>query len=398
MEHDSTAAAYDLIYLVSCSANNMAPDLQRCQTMNCPALFQMARRHLLTVTAAFALEQAVPLPSYFIEEKYKAIRRLSLYEAERDGIFAALDKHAIWHMPLKGIVLQKDYPQPEMREMSDNDILIDASKADKIKEIMEAAGYTCLQFQKSNHDIYKKGKLLEFEMHRALFDDSCQQPIAAFGKALQSRMVQDDENAFGCHLREDDFYLYLICKIYCDYQGAGTGLRALLDVYLYNRSGKNRLNRKYIAGELQKLQLDAFEQNVRLLAEKLFSLQPLSEEEQMEVRYFIESDCHGTPENLLAKHQYILQIPLDAMDEDHKLKSAFSMMEFARGVETENETAEKVSFYTLRTPADGKYKSEDIMLYGMEPDSRYVRGVPEPLGGFGAGDLVKWLKQWLFKG
>ena len=301
MEHDSTAAAYDLIYLVSCSANNMAPDLQRCQTMNCPALFQMARRHLLTVTAAFALEQAVPLPSYFIEEKYKAIRRLSLYDAERDGIFAALDKHAIWHMPLKGIVLQKDYPQPEMREMSDNDILIDASKADKIKEIMEAAGYTCRQFQKSNHDIYRKGKLLEFEMHRALFDDSCQQPIAAFGKALQSRMVQDDENAFGCHLREDDFYLYLICKIYCDYQGAGTGLRALLDVYLYNRSGKNRLNRKYIAGELQKLQLDAFEQNVRLLAEKLFSLQPLSEEEQMEVRYFIESDCHGTPENLLAK-------------------------------------------------------------------------------------------------
>ena len=82
-------------------------------------------------------------------------------------------------------------------------------------------------------------------------------------------------------------------------------------------------------------------------------------------------------ENLLAKHQYILQIPLEAMDEDHKLKSAFSMMEFARGVETENETAEKFSAYTLRTPADGKYRSEDIMLYGMETDSRYVRGVPE---------------------
>ena len=86
-------------------------------------------------------------------------------------------------------------------------------------------------------------------------------------------------------------------------------------------------------------------------------------------------------ENLLAKHQYILQIPLDAMDEDHKLKSAFSMMEFARGVETENGTAEKFSAYTLRTPADGKYRSEDIMLYGMQTDSRYVRGVPESPGG-----------------
>ena len=85
--------------------------------------------------------------------------------------------------------------------------------------------------------------------------------------------------------------------------------------------------------------------------------------------------------NLLANKQYILQIPMDAMDEDHKLQSAFSMMEFVNGVETENETAEKFSAYTLRTPADGKYKCEDIMLYGMQADSRYVKGVPESAKG-----------------
>ena len=81
--------------------------------------------------------------------------------------------------------------------------------------------------------------------------------------------------------------------------------------------------------------------------------------------------------NLLANHQYIMQIPLDALDEDHKLQSALKMMQFVSETETENETAEKFSAYTLRTPAEGPYKSEDVMIYGAAVDSRYIKGVPE---------------------
>ena len=82
-------------------------------------------------------------------------------------------------------------------------------------------------------------------------------------------------------------------------------------------------------------------------------------------------------DNLLAPHQYILQIPLEAMDEDHKLGSALRMFEFMATVETENETAEKFSAYTLRRPSDGPYRSEDVMVYGMTRESRYVQGIPE---------------------
>lgn len=75
--------------------------------------------------------------------------------------------------------------------------------------------------------------------------------------------------------------------------------------------------------------------------------------------------------NLLCNYQYILQVPLDAVDEEHKLKSLLSMMQFARDVETENEEAEKFSVYSLNT-LDGVYKSESIMLYGIKNESRYV--------------------------
>ena len=96
-------------------------------------------------------------------------------------------------------------------------------------------------------------------------------------------------------------------------------------------------------------------------------------------------------ENLLAERQYILDIPIDAMDEDHKLRGALKMMEFASGVETGNETAEKFSVYTLRRPVDGPYKSEDVMVYGIKADSRYVKGIPEAGTDTSAGDLPQIL-------
>ena len=84
-----------------------------------------------------------------------------------------------------------------------------------------------------------------------------------------------------------------------------------------------------------------------------------------------------------------MQIPLDALDEDHKLVSALKMMEFVSGTETENETAEKFSAYTLRTPTDSPYHKEDVMIYGVQADSRYVKGVPGPDSSGPAADSQK---------
>ena len=65
--------------------------------------------------------------------------------------------------------------------------------------------------------------------------------------------------------------------------------------------------------------------------------------------------------NLLCNYQYILQVPLEAMDEEHKLESLLAMMQFARDVETENEEAEKFSAYSLNTLGD-VYKSESVLF------------------------------------
>lgn len=81
-------------------------------------------------------------------------------------------------------------------------------------------------------------------------------------------------------------------------------------------------------------------------------------------------------DNMLSNTQTMLQIPYSAMDEDRKLNALLSMLQFRMETDTEENNAEKFSAYslqTLGTDEGGVAKSESVLLYGVEPDSRYVQ-------------------------
>ena len=80
-------------------------------------------------------------------------------------------------------------------------------------------------------------------------------------------------------------------------------------------------------------------------------------------------------DTMLCNTQTILQIPYSAMNEDRKLNTLVSMMLFRMETETEENNAEPFSAYTLQTLSveeGGIANPESVMLYGVEPDSRYV--------------------------
>ena len=74
--------------------------------------------------------------------------------------------------------------------------------------------------------------------------------------------------------------------------------------------------------------------------------------------------------NMLAKYQYMFQVPVSAVS-GNKFDGLISLLEFYMDSRTDNEDAEEFSAYSLNT-LPGKYKSEEVLLYGIEPDSRYV--------------------------
>lgn len=75
--------------------------------------------------------------------------------------------------------------------------------------------------------------------------------------------------------------------------------------------------------------------------------------------------------NLIANYQYMLKIPVDAVDDDHPLQSTLNMMMFMNEVNTDNPDAEKFSAYTLATLGD-MGKQEDIVFYGVKDHSKYI--------------------------
>ena len=58
-----------------------------------------------------------------------------------------------------------------MREMADNDLLYDRIKQSEVKNIMIARGYFAESVGKTNHDVYIKSPVFNFEFHTELFDN-----------------------------------------------------------------------------------------------------------------------------------------------------------------------------------------------------------------------------------
>ena len=73
-------------------------------------------------------------------------------------------------------------------------------------------------------------------------------------------------------------------------------------------------------------------------------------------------------DNMFAPYQYMLEIPMEAMDEENKLGSLISMMMFERAVETKEESAEKFTVYSLKTTYE-HYPEDTVMIYGSEKNS-----------------------------
>lgn len=121
---------------------------------------------------------------------------------------------------------------------------------------------------------------------RTLFDKKEIPKFYSYYYNVKDRLVKDEGSEFGYHMTPDDSYIYLLCHMYKHYLYVGTGLRSLMDIYLFNKRYSDELDMEYISRELEKLELLKFEKNTRSFAEKVFTGQPLLQEEQKELDGF----------------------------------------------------------------------------------------------------------------
>ena len=295
----------DVIWLSACAVNGEVPDAKRIKGMDLDLLYRASRRHLLTAIVGYALEGAGVNDHVFTQAKAKAIRKLGLMDAEMAVLFGRLEQAGIWYAPLKGTVLKDFYPAYGLRQMADHDILFDEKYADEVKSILEDMGFASEHFGASNHDCYYKKPVCNFEMHRTLFGESHENSFQEYYGGVKERLLKDGDNRYGYHFSPEDFYVYMIAHEYKHYSGGGTGLRSLLDTYVYLNKNGDGMDFSYIVRELERMGIADFELRNRELSRHLFSGEVLTEEEEKMLGYILDSGTYGTikhsVENQIAK-------------------------------------------------------------------------------------------------
>lgn len=290
--------AYAVVRLCACAINGEKPDPSWAASLDLKILYRVAKGHLLTGIVAYSLEAAGIFDKAFTQDKGKAIRKVTALDVEKEQILALFEKKGIWYMPLKGSLLKDIYPEVGMRQMSDHDILFDVSRAEDVRRIMEGLGFETVKYDRGAHDSYHKEPVCNFEMHRRLFQGGLAKrttKLAKYYQNVEGRLIRKE----GCERRfsTDDFYVYVIAHAYKHYAGGGTGMRTLLDTYVYLKHFGKEMNWEYIAAETEKLGIGEFERAQRSLAQHLFEGEELTEDEKELFDYFLSSGTYGTHEN-----------------------------------------------------------------------------------------------------
>ena len=286
--------AWDLIDLARCALEGKKVSEQRVQAMDLDSVFSLAQFHSLEALVSFAPE--VLLCSWK-EAQEKSLRKNLLLDMERRRLSDWMTQNGIWHMSLKGSVLKDLYPRMEMRQMSDLDILYDRQHQTAVRRYMLEQGYTTEGFRDTHHDVFCKPPLYTIELHHTLFERCCDLKLVEYYRDVKHRLLPDVPGSMCHHFSDEDFYIYMIAHAYKHHQDKGVGIRALVDVWVYERSKGDGLDWSYIARECDRLGIGAYENQCRTLARKLFSgeqLEGLTEQEQEMLLFSLRAGTHGT--------------------------------------------------------------------------------------------------------
>ena len=285
----------DLIYICRAVANNKNISYDRISEMDLDAIYSISSHHMLTATVAYALEKAGIKDEHFRAAQAKAVRRAVIFETAWKNIAAKLEEDKIWYMPLKGAIIKDYYPSFGIREMSDYDILFDADSADKVREIMEALGFSTETFGRGDHDCYHKPPVLNFEMHTCLYPFWIDKEKHRYYRDVKLRLQHKQGYEF--RFIPEDFYIYLVAHEYKHYSRYGTGLRSLFDIYLFLE--RETLDWEYVKEECKKLGIEEFEELNRSLTLHLFGGGKMSAEEKVLLKYIFTSGIYGNLSNMV---------------------------------------------------------------------------------------------------
>ena len=210
-------------------------------------------------------------------------------------ITEALEKNGVRHQVLKGAITKTLYPSPEMREMSDIDLVVYDESLDKAAAVLEGMGYKNYGIIK-HHMILESPTKVHVEVHWCLFDQNADHKQYVYFKDNFKATLKA-----GCQYTYEfsieDFYVYMIAHMSKHFFETGCGIRNLLDIYVYRNKLGDKMDKAYVEEELSKCGIKDFDDHMTELAYIWMDDKECPEFFENLFAYMVDSGIYGKSEN-----------------------------------------------------------------------------------------------------
>lgn len=174
---------------------------------------------------------------------------------------------------LKGIVLKDYYKYPDMRYMSDIDILIKKEHIGLVDELLVNMGYTCYSKEQKKHIIYHHRIFSPIEIHTYLIDEFYFKGAYSFEQGVWNNLATKSICGVEVNvLNREYLILHIILHMICHFIHDGFGLRHLCDLSLIIIKEGSAINWQVVLLNFRKCNIEKFAFSVLLLCKQLFDI------------------------------------------------------------------------------------------------------------------------------
>ena len=173
----------------------------------------------------YAQTKAEEFERSFYMEVHRAVNRRKLLAA----IHCAFNENGIPYILIKGTEIARFYPQPELRTMTDSDILVHYADKERAHALLLSMGFSF----DNDWGYWKEG--LHFELHDRLLYDEAVNPERM--KAWTERVWEYAEPEEGVrYALSNEFHLvFLLLHLRKHFMNSGVGFRQFMDVAVLSR-------------------------------------------------------------------------------------------------------------------------------------------------------------------
>lgn len=176
------------------------------------------------------------------------------------------EKNGIDILMLKGIYLKRLYPEPELREMCDIDILYNPQQSKELERIFISLGYKKGKTTTCHDGWFNPENGVTFEAHHVL--NSQENKKLSYYNNYRNRAKRIDGRKHIFHMTNEDLYIHLLLHIRSHLKTKSVMLKQLADLYIMKIN--TNLDLQIINGYLKELNLERLADCLERLAVLLF--------------------------------------------------------------------------------------------------------------------------------